>query len=191
MSGLLICLFLCNRDKIKEELGVHPTGKRKLEPNGTDSNKDSRYLQKGPNRKQNLPQMVQIKSINTCGREPRPPGRESRAKASQPRRSSGGRRGDQVLKEGDGNLDGAGAQLPARCEPPFLPSALLPGRACLNWPEVRCQASWGMQSAGSAHRAQNMAGSRLGWTTGKNWQKKQINNHSELFPLLGIEPGTD
>lgn len=129
MSGLLICLFLCNRDKIKEELGVHPTGKRKLEPNGTDSNKDSRYLQKGPNRKQNLPQMVQIKSINTCGREPRPPGRESRAKASQPRRSSGGRRGDQVLKEGDGNLDGAGAQLPARCEPPFLPSVLLPGRA--------------------------------------------------------------
>lgn len=40
-----------------------------------------------------------------------------------------GRQGDQVLKEGDGNLDGAGAQLPARCEPPFLPSALLPGRA--------------------------------------------------------------
>lgn len=77
MSHLLICLFLCNRDKIKEGLGVHPTRKRKLKPNGTDSsNKDSRYIRKGPNRKENTSQMVQIKSINTCGLELRPPERE-------------------------------------------------------------------------------------------------------------------
>lgn len=61
---------------MKEGLGVHPTRKRKLKPNGTDSNKDSRYIQKGPNRKENTSQMVQIKSINTCGLELRPPERE-------------------------------------------------------------------------------------------------------------------
>lgn len=90
MSGLLICLFLCNRDEIKEELGVHPTGKRKLEPNGTDSNKDSRYLQKGPNRKQNLPQMVQIKSITHVGGSRGPQGERAGRRHHSPEGAAGG-----------------------------------------------------------------------------------------------------
>lgn len=58
-----------------------------------------------------------------------PQGERAGRRHHSPEGAAGGRQGDQVLKEGDGNLDGAGAQLPARCEPPFLPSALLPGRA--------------------------------------------------------------
>lgn len=94
------------------------------------------------------------------------------------------------MKEGDGNLGGAGAQLLARCERPFLPSTLLPGRAMSE--SARRQATRELGYAvGGGSLQDTKRGRKQVRTMEKNWQKRPINNHSELFPLLGVEPGTD